>query len=66
MPNTSERSSTEHVSLMALIRIILLECQGKSPILVGSKETGRKEIGNCMYRQVLQKNIAVNGSREMK
>lgn len=54
------------MSLMTLIRVILVECQGESLIIIGSKEDGRKEIGNCMYRLVFQRSFAVKGNREMR
>lgn len=42
---------------------ILVGCHRKSLIAVGSRENGGKEMGNCMYRQILQKNITVNGEK---
>lgn len=45
---------------MILMKVILVGCHGKSLIAVDSRENGGKEIGNCMYRQILWKNITVN------
>ena len=48
-------------SLILLVRTILVECQGKSLNVMGSREQGKKQIGNCVYRVVFQK----MGNREV-
>lgn len=65
MPNTGERSSKmKNMNVMTLIKTILMECQDKSLIILGSRENvKKKEIGNCVFRQVLRRSIAVNGEQ---
>lgn len=49
---------------MTLVRTVLVECQGKDLIIMGSRENGRKGIGNCVYRQVFQRRFAINGEQK--
>lgn len=40
-----------------------MEWQDKSLNITGLRKNRRKKVGNCLYRQVFQRSLAVNGKQ---